>query len=50
MKSIVLGFCKCKKCGAERFVWNSYYICKECNSREYEKSGIKNKDEQIVGE
>ena len=40
-KSIILGFCKCKRCGKERFIWNSYFICKNCGSKEYEWSGIK---------
>lgn len=39
MESIILGFCKCKRCGTERFVWNSYFICRNCGSKEYEKSG-----------
>lgn len=42
IKSIVLGFCKCKKCGKDQFIWNSYFICRECGCKEYENSGIKN--------
>lgn len=40
MKSIILGFCKCKKCGKDQYIWNSYFICRECGGREYEASGI----------
>lgn len=47
-KSIILGYCKCKKCGKEKFVWNSYFICDQCHSRDYELSGIKDKDSCIV--
>lgn len=40
-KSIVLGFCRCKKCGKEYFVWNSYFICKYCGGKEYEDDSLK---------
>lgn len=39
-ESIVLGFCKCKRCGRERFVWNSYFACDNCGGNEYEKSKV----------
>lgn len=46
-KSIILGFCKCKRCGKERFVWNSYFICNNCGFKEYEKSSnyVESKEE-----
>lgn len=40
-KSLVVGFCRCKNCGAEKFCWNTYFKCKECGSNEYETTGEK---------
>lgn len=53
-KSIVLGFCKCNRCKQESFVWNSYFICKNCGFKEYTKSDFfveeNGKSEKIKGE
>ena len=43
--SLILGFCKCKECGAEYFVWNSYFCCKYCGSKKYENTSLKYDEE-----
>ena len=37
--SLVIGFCKCKKCGWTdgKFNWHTYFVCPECKCREYIK-------------
>ena len=53
-KSLVIGFCKCAKCGwtDNKFNWHTYFVCPECGSRDYtkwlqdleEKNGYDNTD------
>lgn len=42
MPSLILGFCKCNKCGFEKYYWNTYFVCQECGAKgegSYEKTG-----------
>lgn len=38
-KSLVIGFCKCKKCGwtDNKYNWHTFFRCPECGCREYIK-------------
>ena len=49
MESLVLGFCKCKNCGFEKFYWNTYFKCAECGSNEYEKAKEDYLEQEISG-
>lgn len=39
MKSLIIGFCTCKKCGwtNNKFNWHTFFKCPECGSYEYVK-------------
>lgn len=42
--SLVLGFCKCKNCGFEKYYWNTYFVCAECGAKgekSYERTGYR---------
>lgn len=41
MKSLVIGFCTCAKCGwtSGKFNWHTYFKCPECGCKEYIKEG-----------
>lgn len=45
-KSIVLGFCKCKHCGYEKFYWNTFFVCEKCGCKEYTKERPFNDEEE----
>ena len=58
-KLLMIGFCKCAKCGYtdNKFNWHTYFICPECGCKEYvkedlfnEQARFKSSDEENVGE
>ncbi len=41
-RSLVIGFCKCAKCGwtDNKYNWHTYFKCKNCGSVEYVKEDL----------
>ena len=40
LKSLVIGFCRCAKCGGNyKFNWHTYFKCPECKGNQFQKWG-----------
>lgn len=44
---LVLGFCRCVKCGFQKFYFNTNFICANCGNRTYIKTTL---DEDLRNE
>ncbi len=48
VKSLVIGFCRCARCGFDngKFNWHTYYKCEQCGCRKYIPTGKEEVREQ----